>query len=92
MQTARSKLEKVTAIAHARQKATFNPETQKTTNAESSETKLKRRVSLGVVIDAETGEVMERAKRQSTRSHTMLNTSATVSRMKDEKEKKVASL
>ncbi|CCM06488.1 uncharacterized protein FIBRA_08757 [Fibroporia radiculosa] len=83
---ARSKLDRVTALAHARHKATFHP--QEYTSTQSGSAKLKRRVSLGLVVDAETGEVIEQAKRQSRRMHTMLNTSATVNRMKDAEEKK----
>ncbi|KAI0935606.1 hypothetical protein AcV5_003985 [Taiwanofungus camphoratus] len=89
--TARSKLDKVTAAAHARQKATFNPQIHETLHSQTNTAeKAKRRVSLGVAVNAETGEIMETAKRQSRRSHTMLNTSATASRMKDEAEKKSA--
>ena len=52
--------------------------------------KKKRRVSLGLAIDAETGEVINNAQRQSRRSHTVLNTSATARRMKkDAEDKKV---
>lgn len=54
--------------------------------------KKKRRVSLGLAIDAETGEVINNAQRQSRRSHTVLNTSATALRMKkDAEDKKVRS-
>lgn len=55
----------------------------------------KRRVSLGVVVNAETGEVIEGgagrvgAKRKSQRRHTIMNTSATVNRIKDAEEKRV---
>ena len=75
-------------MAHARQKATFHPELI-TNNAPKA--KMKRRVSLGVVIDAETGTIVEsgNTKRHSQRSHTMLNTSMTDLRIKDEMEKKV---
>lgn len=47
-------------------------------------TKLKpqRRVSLGQVIDAETGEVLEINKRQSTRESTRMNTRELQSRLK----------
>ena len=88
-QVARSQLEKVTAAAHARQKATFNPELVTT---DAPKVKMKRRVSMGVVIDAETGAVVEGAsnKRHSQRRHTMLNTSLTDLRIKDEMEKKVS--
>ena len=51
--------------------------------------KVKRRVSMGIVVDAETGEVVESTKRHSQRRHTMLNTSMTDLRLKDELEKKV---
>ena len=52
--------------------------------------KKKRRVSLGLAIDAETGEVINNAQRQSRRSYTVLSTSATVQRMKkDAEDKKV---
>ena len=52
--------------------------------------KKKRRVSLGLAIDAETGEVINNAQRQSRRSYTVLSTSATAQRMKkDAEDKKV---
>lgn len=90
LQVARSQLDKVTAAAHARQKATFNPQltvndTAKTVPA----SKPKRRVSLGVVVDAATGEVMQSGKRHSRRSHTMLATSMSDARLRDELEKQV---
>ncbi|KAL6300983.1 YL1 nuclear protein-domain-containing protein [Sparassis latifolia] len=87
----RSKLDRVTAAAHAKQKDTFHPllaQASTSRTAVSAAEKLKRRVSLGVAIDAETGEVVKSAKRKSGRIHTMLNTSATVSRMRDAEEKK----
>ncbi|KIP04010.1 hypothetical protein PHLGIDRAFT_25831 [Phlebiopsis gigantea 11061_1 CR5-6] len=84
---ARSQLEKITAAAHARQKATFNPEH---VAADAPKVKVKRKVSMGVVIDAETGTVVGGAgnKRHSQRRHTMLNTSLTDLRIKGEMEKK----
>lgn len=85
----RSQLEKVTAAAHARQKATFDPDMS--ANAQPAaivQAKMKRRVSMGVVVDAETGAVVESGKRHSQRSHTRLNTSMTDLRIKDEMEKK----
>ncbi|KAH9949471.1 YL1 nuclear protein-domain-containing protein [Amylocystis lapponica] len=88
--TAYSKLDRITAVAHARNKATFNPEQMASTSQTPTTEKVKRRVSLGVAVNAETGEIMEKTKRYSRRSHTMLNTSATVSRMKDAEEKKSA--
>jgi hypothetical protein len=53
--------------------------------------KTKRRVSLGLVVNAETGEVLEgvKSKRHSQRKHTIMNTSETVSRMKRSEEKRV---
>ncbi|KAG6830852.1 hypothetical protein H0H87_006912 [Tephrocybe sp. NHM501043] len=57
---AHSRLERATAAAHARQKVTFNPEAE----ASTSTAKLKgtkRRVSLGVAFNAETGEVLPTA-------------------------------
>lgn len=90
VQTGRSQLEKVTAAAHVRQKATFHPELATT---DMPKAKMKRRVSMGVVVDAETGAVVESTstKRHSQRSHTMLNTSMTDLRIKDEMVKKVCS-
>lgn len=92
VQVARTQLEKITAAAHARQKATFNPDLS--TNDEPkavAPSKMKRKVSMGVVVDAETGAVVESGKRQSQRSLTRLNTSMTDLRAKDEMEKKVYS-
>ncbi|OBZ78578.1 MutS 4 [Grifola frondosa] len=83
----RTKLDQVTAAAHARHKATFNPDTTLTAKPPTVG-KVKRRVSMGVAIDVETGEIM--SKRHSSRRHTMLNTSATVLRMRDAEEKKSA--
>ncbi|EMD41507.1 hypothetical protein CERSUDRAFT_146509 [Gelatoporia subvermispora B] len=91
--TARSKLDKVTAAAHARQRATFNPEAQASSSsaaARSAPEKMKRRVSLGVAVNAETGEVLERSKRHSQRRHTILNTSLTAERVKEEEQRKSA--
>ncbi|TFY77155.1 hypothetical protein EWM64_g6860 [Hericium alpestre] len=91
--TVRSRVEKATAIAHARQKVTFNPEAYEIVSTPEKSTlpeKKKRRVSLGLAINAETGEVVTSAKRQSRRSHTMVNTKAAYTRMLDEEEKKSA--
>ncbi|KAF8132462.1 YL1 nuclear protein-domain-containing protein [Boletus edulis] len=91
--TARARVEKATAAAHARQRVTFNPGA---TPSRPRTQKPKRRVSLGVVVDAETGEVIESGagpvgvKRKSQRRHTILNTSATVNRIKDAEEKRAA--
>ncbi|KAH9850570.1 YL1 nuclear protein-domain-containing protein [Lenzites betulinus] len=98
----RTQLERITALAHARQAATFNPELIAPPDKEKTTKKIRRRVSLGVAVDAETGEVtsleagaaedVESAsaalgRRHSTRTHTVANTSATVSRVKDEERK-----
>ncbi|EIW65179.1 uncharacterized protein TRAVEDRAFT_160013 [Trametes versicolor FP-101664 SS1] len=100
--TNRTHLERITALAHARQAATFHPELVAPPEKEKTEKKIRRRVSLGVAVDAETGEVtslgqdtvdeVESAsvalgRRHSTRTHTVANTSATVSRVKDEERK-----
>ncbi|KAG6371260.1 YL1 nuclear protein-domain-containing protein [Boletus reticuloceps] len=91
--TARARVEKATAAAHARQRVTFNPGA---TTSRPRTQKPKRRVSLGVVVNAETGEVIEGGagtvgvKRKSQRRHTILNTSATVNRIKDAEEKRAA--
>jgi hypothetical protein len=94
---ASARVEKVTAAAHAHQRVTFNPEL--TTSQPKSElpSKPKRRVSLGVVVNAETGEVIESGagtvgatgKWHSQRRHTVMNTSAIVNRIKDAEEKRV---
>jgi len=92
---ARSKLDKVTAAAHAKHKATFNPQAQAAT-ATPKPKELRRRVSLGLAVNAETGEVVVPGKgsplkknRHSQRKHTILSTSAHVKRMKRSEEKKV---
>lgn len=95
VQGARTHLEKITAAAQARQAATLNPAMAVTPKQKPS--KPKRHVSMGAVMDAETGEVIEGSstgehtpsgapasgKRQSKRTHTMLSTSAHVNRMRD---------
>lgn len=86
-------MEKATAAAHARQRVTFHPQAETSEKRPMKEAqKLKRRVSLGVAVNAETGEVIEGGtrQRQSQRSHTIMNTSATVNRMKDAEEKRVS--
>ncbi|KAJ6544854.1 YL1 nuclear protein-domain-containing protein [Mycena vulgaris] len=87
----RSRLEKATDAAHARNKATFDPQAAATH-------KPKRRVALGGAVNAATGEaILERseghrptAHRQSMRKHTVLNTSLTETRLKRSEEKKAA--
>ncbi|KAI0053181.1 hypothetical protein FA95DRAFT_1586223 [Auriscalpium vulgare] len=93
--TTRSRVDRATAVAHARQRVTFNPEAYEAELVAAADkesagdaAKKKRRVSLGLAIDAETGEVVNNAKRQSRRTHTVLNPSASASRMKKEVEEK----
>ncbi|KAG1765217.1 hypothetical protein EDD22DRAFT_881122 [Suillus occidentalis] len=93
--SARARVEKATAAAHARQRVTFHPQAETSEKGPNKEPqKLKRRVSLGVAVNAETGEVIEGGtrQRQSQRSHTIMNTSATVNRMKDAEEKRQEAL
>ncbi|EIW86247.1 hypothetical protein CONPUDRAFT_161045 [Coniophora puteana RWD-64-598 SS2] len=85
--SARTRLEKATAAAHARQKVTFQPDTS-VSSSKPTASKPKRRVSLGVTTNAETGETVEGAKRSSKRRYTVANTSATATRVRDAKEKK----
>ncbi|KAH9939033.1 YL1 nuclear protein-domain-containing protein [Epithele typhae] len=98
--TSRTQLERVTALAHARQAATFNPAASAPPPPEKpkGEKKLNRRVSLGFAVNAETGEVLEAGgeadeastpvsaigRRHSLRAQTLANTSATFSRARDE--------
>ncbi|KAL0950495.1 hypothetical protein HGRIS_007306 [Hohenbuehelia grisea] len=90
----RSRVEKVTAAAHERNKATFNPQAATSKPPPKLKVRIKRRVSLGIAVDAETGEALSEdkqaagTKRQSKRRHTVLNTSATATRLKESKEKK----
>ncbi len=83
-----------------RQAATFNPTAIAPPDKPKGEKKVKRRVSLGIAVNAETGEVLEggieteevsasgtpvgAGKRHSTRTHTVANTSATFTRARDE--------
>ncbi|KAK1225302.1 hypothetical protein PQX77_011821 [Marasmius sp. AFHP31] len=81
---ARSRVEKATAAAHARQKMTFNPTAASSQPKPKPKPKPKR--AFTIVVDPNTGDVVQdqapgRKKRQSTRSHTVLNTSATFKRL-----------
>jgi hypothetical protein len=115
-QAARSRLEKTTAAAHARNKVTFNPQASTSTSLKTKSKKIGRRVSFadaGQILDNDKGEPeaheteagagggggtpkgkgkakgKAKGKRQSRRSHTVLNTSATVSRMKSAEKRRV---
>lgn len=97
-QAKRKTIEKNTAAAHARHKITFNPQALESEGAgpsaaldTASTEKKKRRVSMGQAVDAETGQVVINAKRQSRRTHTVNSTTALVSRLKDAESKKVSS-
>ncbi|KAJ3853921.1 YL1 nuclear protein-domain-containing protein [Lentinula lateritia] len=93
---ARSRLERATAAAHARQKVTFDPSAtiegaSTSTPASTSKTKpkRKRRVSLGFTINAQTdGTAVRRRKRSSKRQTTIKNTTDTFTRyLKSEQQK-----
>ncbi|EIN13281.1 hypothetical protein PUNSTDRAFT_139878 [Punctularia strigosozonata HHB-11173 SS5] len=94
---ARTRVERATAAAHARQKRTFNPEadTPASDQIASSQRKTRRRVTLGPATDAESSRAARggygagAATRHSQRRHTMLSTSATAERIRDA-EKRVA--
>ncbi|KAK0210991.1 YL1 nuclear protein-domain-containing protein [Desarmillaria ectypa] len=89
---ARTRVEKATAAAHARQKVTFNPEAS-SSSAPKTKLRPKRRVSLGTAVNAETGEVIKgdaKGQRHSKRIHTIKNTSATVKRFKKGEERRAA--
>ncbi|EPQ61163.1 hypothetical protein GLOTRDRAFT_135702 [Gloeophyllum trabeum ATCC 11539] len=89
---ARTRVDRAVANANARQRVTFNPQLQ-ASNAGTNESKTlkpKRRVSLGLAVDAETGEVMDSAQRRSSRTHTMLNRTVTANRIKDAEEKRAS--
>ncbi|THV01225.1 hypothetical protein K435DRAFT_409380 [Dendrothele bispora CBS 962.96] len=97
---AKTRLERATAAAHERQKVTFDPTAYAASPSASKpkKGKPKRRVSLGLTINAETGEVMAVQNedgetgtgptRKSKRGSTRLNTTETVKRMLESEEKK----
>ncbi|KDR68696.1 hypothetical protein GALMADRAFT_256482 [Galerina marginata CBS 339.88] len=93
---ARTRLEKVTAAAHAKHKSTFNSDIQLSSPAPKvKKVRVNQLVSLGVVMDAESGKVVDIGrkdiagkKRMSQRKHTVQNTSATVTRLKQSQAKK----
>ncbi|KAF9523646.1 YL1 nuclear protein-domain-containing protein [Crepidotus variabilis] len=95
--TARSRLEKATAAAHEKNKGTFNADIQISATPTKLRPRAKARVQLGTVVDAATGEMVvsksrEKASktRTSKRKHTVLNTSATVTRLKESEQKKAS--
>ncbi|RXW18998.1 hypothetical protein EST38_g6858 [Candolleomyces aberdarensis] len=86
---ARSRLEKATAAAHARNKATFNPQAQSAPPKASSKPKERLRIEdisddLPVASTSATvGDSSLKRKRKSLRTQTVLNTTATVKRLKE---------
>lgn len=100
-------MERITAAAHKRHQAAFNPEmyeAEAQRKKAAAATKLKRKVSMGVVVDAETGEVMtagaeeagggeggeDESRRRSKRTQTVQNRTAHIQRLrKEEEDKKV---
>lgn len=88
-QAARSQLEKRTAAAHAKHKATFNPQVV-APSVDKPKPKLKLTISSDVPESGtKAGSSRAGQKRKSQRRHTVLNTSATDSRMRETEEKKV---
>ncbi|KAG7090963.1 hypothetical protein E1B28_010031 [Marasmius oreades] len=90
--SARSRVEKATAAAHARQKMTFNPTASISQSASKPKAKLRRQVTISVNPD--TGEVTMddiarlSQKRQSKRTHTIKNSSATIKRLLETEQQK----
>ena len=87
-QGGKTRLERITAAAHARHAATFNPQLH--VERVKKQNKPRRRVSMGVVMDAATGEVLGDApeesvagKRKSRRMSTILSRTATEHRLRD---------
>ena len=114
MKTVRSRTERAIQGAAQRQRITFNPHASNTassavvpaTDSDASrltkaKTKQRRRVSMGVAVDAETGETVDLPqteeeeatpvvkKRQSRRQSTIQNTSQTFSRVQESETRKV---
>ncbi|KAF5314022.1 hypothetical protein D9611_006973 [Ephemerocybe angulata] len=89
--TARSKLEKATAAAHARNKVTFNPESQAFPTTPKPKPKPRVYDLTEDQPEASTSEIAlpgdiispNRRKRKSLRAQTMQNTTETVKRLKD---------
>ncbi|KAJ7250648.1 YL1 nuclear protein-domain-containing protein [Mycena rebaudengoi] len=85
--SARTRLEKATDAAHARNKVSFNPALAAASPKPKEPSAKRRRVSLGGAVDAATGEAIP-AHRQSQRKHTILNTSLTETRRRRSEERK----
>ena len=92
LKTVRQRVAKAVEAASQRHRAAFNiPAQSQPTEAKPRLTgRGRRRVSLGVAIDVETGEVVDAAsKRKSRRKSTVLNSQQMHSRMKDAEIKRV---
>ena len=107
----KSQVERVTAAAHMRHQAVFNPGAQEAVAQRKKNlaaAKMKRKVSLGVAVDAETGKPMpieeeleggrkeaeqsQRSRRQSKRKFTVESRTAHIERMRREEEERKVSL
>lgn len=89
-EAARARLEKRTAAAHDKNKATFNPQVV-APPVVKSQSKPKQSITV-LVTEGTVGDGTSRRigqKRKSQRSHTVLNTSATVTRLKETQDKRV---
>jgi hypothetical protein len=88
-QAARSRLDKATAAAHARNKATFNPQAQPAAPKAPPKPKLHPHFedlsddSPVASTSAAGGDSSLKRKRKSLRTQTVLNTTATVKRLKE---------
>ena len=92
-QAARQRAARAIEAAASRQKTTFKVPSQKANGDDTPKpsARVRRRVSLGVAVDAVTGEVVKAApKRKSRRESTVLSSQQTHSRMKDAENKRVS--
>ncbi|KJA21855.1 hypothetical protein HYPSUDRAFT_41485 [Hypholoma sublateritium FD-334 SS-4] len=79
---ARTRLEKTTAAAHAKHKSSFNADIQVTTASRAKSTSKAQHTSLRNDAANAGSSIIDERKRTSQRMHTVLNTSATVKRLK----------
>jgi hypothetical protein len=87
-QRPKTKLERVTALAHKHQRATFKPELYKALAPRPAPSN--RRTRPSVIVDPETGEVTEPNKRKSQRTSTMLKRAATINKLLQDAEERVS--
>ncbi|KAF5311818.1 hypothetical protein D9619_003597 [Psilocybe cf. subviscida] len=100
--TARTRLDRITAAAHARNRQTFNPDIQ-IASKPKSKPKGRKTVRLGAAVDAETGQEHNAAflreanvlshpgqQRTSKRKHTVQSTTATATRVQQSQARKAA--